>query len=79
MRSESEGKLTRNKCPLCGDHHTAEEGIVLYVREFNCSRCGEEWTDRWCSDCNDKCPDCNAEIEPLPDSSREVVFEQPLT
>jgi hypothetical protein len=23
-----------------------------------------EWTDEWDCTCNDKCPECNAEIEP---------------
>jgi hypothetical protein len=26
--------------------------------------CGQEWEDRWSSACNDRCPVCNAEIEP---------------
>lgn len=26
--------------------------------------CGEEWVDRWDCCCNDRCPNCNKEIEP---------------
>ncbi len=26
--------------------------------------CGKEWDDEWDSTCNDRCPECNAEIEP---------------
>jgi uncharacterized protein with PIN domain len=26
--------------------------------------CGEEWQDQWDSMCNDRCPECNKEIEP---------------
>ena len=26
--------------------------------------CGEEWQDQWDSTCNDRCPECNKEIEP---------------
>ena len=26
--------------------------------------CGQEWNDQWSSMCNDRCPECNHEIEP---------------
>lgn len=26
--------------------------------------CGQEWTTQWSCQCNDRCPRCNAEIEP---------------
>ena len=70
--------ITRNVCPLCKEHHPADEGIVLYVREFVCSDCGAEWSDLWCADCNDRCPNCDAENEPEPGRGRSTVFEKPM-
>lgn len=71
-------RLTRHKCPLCGEHHPAEEGIVIYARRFICPNCGIEWKDLWCSDCNDRCPGCNGEIEPSPSGGDSMVYEEPL-
>ena len=31
---------------------------------YRCSECGTEWEDEWECACNDRCPNCNAEIEP---------------
>jgi DNA-directed RNA polymerase subunit RPC12/RpoP len=31
---------------------------------YKCSECATEWEDEWDSACNDRCPKCNAEIEP---------------
>jgi rubrerythrin len=41
-----------------------EEVEALYCNYYRCSECGEEWEDEWDSMCNDRCPKCNAEIEP---------------
>ena len=35
-----------------------------YRKFYRCSECGEEWEDEWDCLCNDRCPQCNAEIEP---------------
>ncbi len=70
-------EVTRGRCPLCKDYHPADQGIVFFRREFVCSRCGENWSDIWCADCNDRCPRCNAEIGPEPDLTEEFVFEEP--
>ena len=37
-------------------------------------RCGQEWGDTWSCACNDKCPVCNAEIEPF-ESERKLEAE----
>jgi len=71
-------EITKKKCPVCDTRHPADEGIVLYVREFICPICDAEWTDLWCSDCNDHCPGCDAEIESQPDSVRSMIFEKPV-
>jgi hypothetical protein len=34
-----------------------------YSMDYKCE-CGEEWEDRWSSIVNDRCPECNNEIEP---------------
>lgn len=41
-----------------------EEEEALYCNYYRCPLCGEEWEDEWDSMCNDRCPGCNAEIEP---------------
>jgi len=41
-----------------------------YVNHYRCSECGTEWDDEWDCMCNDRCPKCNAEIEPY--ASEEV-------
>ena len=78
MQQRRPRRITRNECPLCLAHHPAEEGITFYTRDFLCPRCGTEWEDVWCADCNDKCPTCNAEIEPLPEPWSSEVFEKPI-
>ena len=34
-----------------------------YIKHYTCE-CGCSWQDEWNCLCNDKCPECNAEIEP---------------
>ena len=36
----------------------------FYLNKYICDGCGTEWEDQWSCACNDKCPNCNAEIEP---------------
>jgi|ERR1700691_1789335 hypothetical protein len=71
--------MTQGRCPLCKDYHPADEGIVFFRREFVCLRCGEKWSDIWCSDCDDRCPRCNAEMGPESDLSESFVFERPVS
>lgn len=35
-----------------------------FLNEYCCPYCKIEWDDIWDCECNDKCPECNAEIEP---------------
>ena len=37
----------------------------LFRNFYKCSECGTEWQDEWDCTCNDRCPKCNAEIEPF--------------
>ena len=38
--------------------------MAWYRKYYRCSECGHEWQDEWDCLCNDRCPKCNAEIEP---------------
>jgi hypothetical protein len=42
----------------------AENSTVRYLNQYRCSCCQTEWEDVWDCGCNDRCPDCNKEIEP---------------
>lgn len=37
---------------------------MLYRKFYKCSECGHEWEDTWDCQCNDRCPECDTEIEP---------------
>ena len=37
---------------------------MLYRKFYKCPECSHEWDDTWDCLCNDRCPVCNAEIEP---------------
>lgn len=42
---------------------------------YRCSECGTEWEDEWECACNDRCPKCNAEIEPYKSENLLTVVE----
>lgn len=50
-----------------------EEEPIKYRNFYKCSECGHEWEDEWSCMCNDRCPDCDAEIEPY--KSEEIEDE----
>jgi len=37
---------------------------IRFRNHYRCPNDGTEWTDEWSCQCNDRCPTCNAEIEP---------------
>ncbi|MDX8128133.1 hypothetical protein QLH52_12630 [Methylomonas sp. OY6] len=43
---------------------TAEISPVRYLNQYRCPYCQTEWEDGWDCGCNDRCPNCNKEIEP---------------
>jgi hypothetical protein len=46
--------------------------VRLWWRNFyRCSECGAEWIDYWNCQCNDRCPNCNVEIEPYKSEDTE--------
>lgn len=50
--------------PLASSSNDDDDGSTIqFTNHYHCP-CGEEWVDVWSSACNDKCPDCNREIEP---------------
>jgi hypothetical protein len=48
-----------------------------FENSYDCSVCGETWTDEWSCMCNDRCPECNIETEPTSsiDLSRSLIRE----
>jgi peptide subunit release factor 1 (eRF1) len=42
----------------------AKTSTVRYLNQYRCPTCQTEWEDEWDCGCNDRCPDCNKEIEP---------------
>lgn len=54
-----------------------------FLNHYHCP-CGEEWDDEHSCTCNDRCPKCNAEIEPfdsedLSPTHEETTQETPLS
>ncbi len=36
-----------------------------FLKTYCCPDCGTEWEDEWSCMCNDRCPECDAEVEPV--------------
>jgi hypothetical protein len=36
-----------------------------YERFYVCSECNTAWTDEWSCVCNDRCPECDCETQPM--------------
>ncbi len=49
--------------------------MAWYLKHYECDQCGCTWTDEWSCACNDRCPSCNAEIEPYEDENLTYVVE----
>lgn len=43
---------------------------IKYLNYYQCPKCELMWVDYWDSMCNDRCPECDKEIEPY--KSEEV-------
>lgn len=64
---ESEGLLDENELNTSVDAGASLldalcEQVDLYANHY--THCGQSWVDEWSAACNDRCPVCNAEIEP---------------
>ena len=44
---------------------------VMYRNYYKCPYDHTQWQDEWTCMCNDRCPECNAEIEPY--ESEEIM------
>ena len=38
--------------------------MAWYLNQYHCEACHTSWQDEWSCACNDRCPTCNAEIDP---------------
>jgi hypothetical protein len=38
--------------------------VMPWFRKHHTCPCGSEWWDEWDCLCNDRCPDCDTEVEP---------------
>lgn len=50
-----------------------EARVAMFRNHYQCD-CGEEWSDEWSAMCNDKCPECNSEIEPYESEDIEEPY-----
>lgn len=59
-----------------------DERVVAqwFENSYHCPVCDTEWVDEWSCMCNDRCPNCDAEIEPYNsvDRSRPITEEDYL-
>jgi len=50
--------------PVCDDECTT--AFLIHYQHVDCPvEPGVQWSQTWCCPCNDRCPACNREIEPL--------------
>lgn len=58
--------------PACRDCYGPgwAPALAAYLNRYKCPYDGATWVDLWDSECNDRCPTCNKEIEPY--ESEEV-------
>lgn len=48
---------------------------MMYINHYECD-CGYTWQDEWSCMCNDRCPECNKEIEPY---QSDIVDDNDVT
>lgn len=53
----------------------APEEPIRFLNYYSCPRDGTVWSDKWSCKCNDRCPNCNAEIEPY--RSEDISMANP--
>jgi hypothetical protein len=52
-----------------------QDEVVWFRNEYHCEECDTSWADEWSCQCNDRCPSCDLETEPL--DSFEVEPDTP--
>jgi hypothetical protein len=49
--------------------------MVWFLKYYRHHECHTSWTDEWSCACNDRCPQCNAEIEPYKWADLSVIVQ----
>src|SRR5208283_5110106 len=49
--------------------------MAWFRKSYWCDECSVGWTDEWSCACNDRCPECDAEIEPFESEDLSVQLE----
>ena len=49
--------------------------MAWFRKSYWCDECSVGWTDEWSCACNDRCPECDAEIEPFESEDLSVQVE----
>ena len=50
--------------------------MAWFLKYYRHRECGVAWTDEWSCACNDRCPKCDAEIEPYDWDDLSVIVDQ---
>ena len=50
--------------------------MAWFLKYYRHDECDCAWTDEWSCTCNDRCPECDAEIEPQAYGDLSVVIEK---
>ncbi len=50
--------------------------MAWFLKHYCHDECGASWTDEWSCACNDRCPECDAEIEPYDYEDLTVIVEE---
>lgn len=51
--------------------HKFGDGGKMFCNHYTCPECKVSWDDVWSAACNDRCPECDKEIEP--EESEDIV------
>jgi hypothetical protein len=49
--------------------------MAWFRKSYRCDECEVGWNDEWSCGCNDRCPECDAEIEPFESEDLSVQVE----
>lgn len=50
--------------------------MAWFLKYYRHSKCRAAWSDEWSCPCNERCPKCDAEIEPYDWDNLSVVVQQ---
>lgn len=50
--------------------------MAWFLKSYRCDRCDTSWKDEWSCACNDRCPSCDAEVEPYTWDDVSVVVAE---